>query len=992
MSLKNQFLKLSVAIVIAVVCSTVVATAQTMFYGATKIQAPAGTQIDLRNDARYRIFARDENGNDISHNITIDGDNWNVTVPTTVTYRVAGVSQTVELGVSATENQIIQRTLYTLSKDALAAINVTGAERGPNHDRQHLGVYMPQGSTLRVRRVYNYATNWNIRMIQGRSYASPEPDGGDRSWDNFSGTGWQIFNNNTPNIKGGIPLVRTPKTEELNGNPAIIEVELSGNVTELNYFHYGDHTADFLNRWSGNHYALLGNSVVNIMVSEADRDDGWFTTKEFANNISGLLNMYAQVVAYFNEWIGLDINATHPRNRLVNTKYLVVPKREGAGLAFYSYFYCGFSIGNDGGNSNHNDYYGKAGNFLERSWIVPHEVGHGYEGNFSGSKEISLGEVMNNVLGTYWEMTFLDFTKDDERKRSWIFDASNPPTSVDNKVAEHRYKGYVSVTDFRELLYLMMTLSNAGAAKPDEAHHALQSVHCLNRETINWSIADLYAKGLADSRETNIIPFMESFGFAPSFTLKSQVFEEGNRIAQPFRDITNSWLSHVLPDDGRLLWGSLSLVRPNDISLGTGAAGTITINIDDLNLIKGQNISIKDGKNIVHTATIEDKTVSVPAGFPAGAYYIDLPSVTGYTPHITGYNILNVKEGSAADATVNYKALTVSHATELTRLEMRGHNEAPFATIDYDADNNSLIIESFGVVPHPSSWGSDNLYCKIEIYRGDTRLWSKDYYSIVTSAAGTYYQDIQVGDVIRIYHREPTLNHRPRAVNAITGKTLTNYTFAETTTLEVTQYGIMLRSWSETVKRQVYTDNFNNFLDYVVKNVIPADKMEGMDDYNDIKAWLLAGSQLLSNTDRADFENNYGSMFRLNNGNELCNELGHLWGEWVVTKPATATEEGSEMRSCTRDGCFAMETQPIPSLLTNNPELARVNPLRAYVDSGILHVTGLTNGETLSIYNSIGQLICRRVVTSEEMDVQLTAQGVYIIQSGRNNVKIVFSF
>ena len=112
--------KISVALFIAFFCSICVATAQTMFYGTTKIQAPEGTQIDLKNDARYRIFARDENGFDISHNITIDDDTWEVIVPTTVTYRVAGVSRDVEL-VAADGNQVIQRTLYSVSRDALTA-------------------------------------------------------------------------------------------------------------------------------------------------------------------------------------------------------------------------------------------------------------------------------------------------------------------------------------------------------------------------------------------------------------------------------------------------------------------------------------------------------------------------------------------------------------------------------------------------------------------------------------------------------------------------------------------------------------------------------------------------------------------------------------------------------------------------------------------------------------------------------------------------------
>lgn len=39
---------------------------------------------------------------------------------------------------------------------------------------------------------------------------------------------------------------------------------------------------------------------------------------------------------------------------------------------------------------------------------------------------------------------------------------------------------------------------------------------------------------------------------------------------------------------------------------------------------------------------------------------------------------------------------------------------------------------------------------------------------------------------------------------------------------------------------------------------------------------------------------------------------GHTWGEWVVTKEATCTEEGERTRKCTVKGCGKTETEVIP--------------------------------------------------------------------------------
>ena len=44
---------------------------------------------------------------------------------------------------------------------------------------------------------------------------------------------------------------------------------------------------------------------------------------------------------------------------------------------------------------------------------------------------------------------------------------------------------------------------------------------------------------------------------------------------------------------------------------------------------------------------------------------------------------------------------------------------------------------------------------------------------------------------------------------------------------------------------------------------------------------------------------------------EISLALGHDWGEWTVSTPATCTKEGEEKRVCKRDGCNATETRKI---------------------------------------------------------------------------------
>jgi len=68
----------------------------------------------------------------------------------------------------------------------------------------------------------------------------------------------------------------------------------------------------------------------------------------------------------------------------------------------------------------------------------------------------------------------------------------------------------------------------------------------------------------------------------------------------------------------------------------------------------------------------------------------------------------------------------------------------------------------------------------------------------------------------------------------------------------------------------------------------------------------------------------------------------------------------------------------------------QTNPLKAWVLNGQLYVTGLIAGETLSIYGINGVIIYQSVVASNEVNISLPAQGVYIVRSGYNTIKVAF--
>ena len=62
--------------------------------------------------------------------------------------------------------------------------------------------------------------------------------------------------------------------------------------------------------------------------------------------------------------------------------------------------------------------------------------------------------------------------------------------------------------------------------------------------------------------------------------------------------------------------------------------------------------------------------------------------------------------------------------------------------------------------------------------------------------------------------------------------------------------------------------------------------------------------------------------------------------------------------------------------------------LSAYAVNNVLYISGLTAGESWSIYTISGSFVSRGVAASDRAEVPLPAKGVYIVTCGKNTIKI----
>jgi phosphoribosylformylglycinamidine (FGAM) synthase PurS component len=63
------------------------------------------------------------------------------------------------------------------------------------------------------------------------------------------------------------------------------------------------------------------------------------------------------------------------------------------------------------------------------------------------------------------------------------------------------------------------------------------------------------------------------------------------------------------------------------------------------------------------------------------------------------------------------------------------------------------------------------------------------------------------------------------------------------------------------------------------------------------------------------------------------------------------------------------------------------NPLKAWVNNGILYVSGIAEGKVWNLYTVSGALVKQGVADSDIVTISLNTQGVYIIHSERNTLK-----
>lgn len=822
--------------------------------GVTKTWVYQGETFDRNWD---RMLADDQEDGDLTKILSSSGT---VDTSKTGTYTLTRKVQDSDGNVASLDTQVtvldkntateeektVQRTLYTLpNADHLTGISFN---RGYYHDRQNLGIWMPQGSSIQIRIVNAETFNQDL-MIQFKNDDSETESSDDDKLKIPADGSWVTLSNTKET--DSVPFITTPKSTTVQ---PVVEYKYTDALKEIPYYRYGDSQQAFFDAWDESQapFAIIEGSAATFLVPVCDKNN--IINSSYGNKkdvyrfktLDEMLEWYAAFVKQYDAYAGLDFDAKEPWNQNVRAKFFIKANAHGAGQAYYS--------------KDHSAYNGKSlDTYLVRDWLSLHEFGHGYEGAIA-AQENPFVETTNNILGYYFEPTYRP-----EEDFGWLLENFTGTKAQCYAQLGQRMKDRLDTTNtfadiveggnyYNVSLYMFTNLMNKlGPQKAVSAMHSYyRQVYYLTGKKMASSDA------LAESLDTlgyNVLPYFKAWHIVPSGKVEDKIYAMDKPMLY--------FLKELIPDDTACettrvqlgLEGIYSLVSTDDLS-ATGYISQVSmdVQIDDLEQVKGKKILIKNGDKVVKELTISDSRVTCE--LPVGIYKVEMPS-----PKSNIYQYGNeylVASAGNVSKTLVYTKQSGNPLADDAQIQLLGLGDALVATVKVDTVSQKLIWTLSSTTPHMYI---DGTYISIQVLSPDGKeLYSRELQGKQKTEKSNLKVDFPVGSKLILYHRES--KGRQRFMSSYTGEILSDYQIAEsgqTTTYLMTEKGLMQSDWKNEKQMNVYAQTLSQYSQYLFENMTREEIAESSQYHNQKTTILLAYEKLDEDAKKA-YQRQYGIL------------------------------------------------------------------------------------------------------------------------------------
>ncbi|MBC2168331.1 putative mucin/carbohydrate-binding domain-containing protein [Listeria booriae] len=599
-------------------------------------------------------------------------------------------------------------------------LSKAGISKGIGHDKQDLGIILPANVELEIRQVNpNFKENLTMELLNDDSQKEKNVA--------ITSTWTKVSHAYT-----AVPMIDTTFGLEA----PVIEFKFTNNMRVLPTYMQGDIEANFFKEWDDTdaEFALVKSRYFRMLVPKKDK--AYMKNMRDFKSVHELCDYYTSIFETYNELDGLSFTPENPTDKNIPNKYFIKANAHGAGSAYYT------------GSHTAQTSNSLAGYYLSKGWASLHEIAHGYQGSFMSDSAFGVSEVWNNIYAaTYQKKTM----GSDVYESGWLYGGNI--TGLENTIKKLWYttETPVNAWDLRSKLFFLVNMQEKAG---DEAFITFNQEYrkIANEDgfvAANHYLLDLISKYYGQASGFDFTPVIESAGGVMSKEQKEENRLNSYQAVAPLVDVVPAAkVSEVQAKLG--LESYLSLVDATELRVsGLSGTASIHLDIDDIAQLKGQYLTIKNGKEVVKKVVVTDEDVAL-GELPNGVYTIDAP--TGNTvKYALDTHYLYVKEATNK-STIKYTAKKESYLASQT-VRFQGIGDRLFASAKVDLEKGQLIFNKNSAKPH--DYFENIVYGKLEVLDTDGNVVYTRAMTGKDTAVDKAEIPIKEGYKLRIYHAEP---------------------------------------------------------------------------------------------------------------------------------------------------------------------------------------------------------------------------------------------
>ncbi|MBC2193914.1 putative mucin/carbohydrate-binding domain-containing protein [Listeria booriae] len=626
-------------------------------------------------------------------------------------------------------------------------LSKAGVSKGIGHDKQDLGIILPANVELEIRQVNpNFKENLTMELLNDDSQKEKNVA--------ITSTWTKVSHAYT-----AVPMIDTTFGLE----SPVIEFKFTNNMKVLPTYMQGDIEANFFKEWDDidAEFALVKSRYFRMLVPKKDK--AYMKNMRDFKSVHELCDYYTSIFETYNELDGLSFTPENPTDKNIPNKYFIKANAHGAGSAYYT------------GSHTAQTSNSLAGYYLSKGWGSLHEIAHGYQGSFMSDSAFGVSEVWNNIYAAAYQKKTMG---SDVYKNGWLYGGNI--TGLENTIKKLWYttETPVNAWDLRSKLFFLVNMQEKAG---DEAFITFNQEYrkIANEDgfvAANHYLLDLISKYYGQASGFDFTPVIESAGGVMSKEQKEENRLNSYQAVAPLVDVVPAAkVSEVQAKLG--LESYLSLVDATELRVsGLSGTASIHLDIDDIAQLKGQYLTIKNGKEVVKKVVVTDEDVAL-GELPNGVYTIDAP--TGNTvKYALDTHYLYVKEATNK-STIKYTAKKESYLASQT-VRFQGIGDRLFASAKVDLEKGQLIFNKNSAKPH--DYFENIVYGKLEVLDTDGNVVYTRAMTGKDTAVDKAEIPIKEGYKLRIYHAEPgrlraddaTGRLEANDINIVNTKTQTN--------------------------------------------------------------------------------------------------------------------------------------------------------------------------------------------------------------------------